>query len=163
MTIRNTRPEELDELEIIYANARRFMAENGNPHQWGDEQYPSRALLEEDVRLGQSFVCVEGDEILATYCLTRGPEGYYTPIYEGAWLDDADYVVVHRIANAGKKAGAGQFCLRHVLEHYGNLRIDTHPDNLPMQGLLNRMGFALCGTLYYTDGTPRLAYQKTGL
>ena len=34
--IRRAKEEELDEIMEIYAGARKFMAKNGNPHQWAD-------------------------------------------------------------------------------------------------------------------------------
>ena len=42
----------------------------------------------------------------------------------------------------------------------GNLRIDTHEKNIPMQGCLAKNGFARCGIIYLEDGDPRIAYQK---
>ena len=36
MIIRKTTMEDLDEVMEIYAGARAFMAQNGNPTQWGD-------------------------------------------------------------------------------------------------------------------------------
>ena len=40
-----------------------------------------------------------------------------------------------------------------------NLRIDTHADNAPMQHVLEKAGFARCGTIYCQDGSPRVAFH----
>ena len=43
----------------------------------------------------------------------------------------------------------------------GNLRIDTHGDNIVMQNLLKKLGFNHCGTIYVEeDNYPRLAFEK---
>lgn len=43
----------------------------------------------------------------------------------------------------------------------GNVRIDTHRDNQPMQALLKKCGFAYCGRIFLADGSERIAFQKT--
>ena len=44
MQIRHTRPEDLPAMQEIFADARAFMRENGNPDQWGD-RFPTREML----------------------------------------------------------------------------------------------------------------------
>ncbi len=77
-------------------------------------------------------------------------------------LDEQEiYGVVHRIASDGSEKGIGSFCIRWALEQCGHLRIDTHGDNTVMQGMLEKLGFTHCGTIYvYEDNDPRLAYEK---
>ena len=53
--IRTATPEDLPALGPVYAAARRFMAENGNPTQWSD-RYPLTEDLEEDIGKGQLYV-----------------------------------------------------------------------------------------------------------
>ena len=64
MEIRNTRPDELSTVMGIYASAREFMAQTGNPDQWGDG-YPTEALIRSDIEAGKSYVCVRptGSEV----------------------------------------------------------------------------------------------------
>lgn len=64
------------------------------------------------------------------------------------------------IAADGSTKGAGAFCLQWALAQCGNIRIDTHRDNRPMQGLLAKLGFSYCGTITIADGTERIAFQK---
>ena len=84
----------------------------------------------------------------------------YRVIEDGAWLADGPYGVVHRIASAPGTRGAATYCLNWAFARCGNLRIDTHADNAPMQGLLRKLGFARCGRIYIADGSPREAFQK---
>lgn len=160
MEIRHTQPDELPVLLDIFAHARRFMAQNGNPHQWGD-RFPTREAVEADIAAGHSYVCLDGGRIVATFCFSTAGEPTYRVIREGAWLDDAPYGVVHRIAAAEQGHGAAAYCLEWCLQQCGNIRIDTHRDNKPMQRLLARLGYTYCGLIDLENGRgERLAYQK---
>ena len=164
MKIRKTLPKDLKQVLEIYRHARQFMRKTGNPTQWGDS-WPPATLVEDDIRQGKSFVCVEdsgGEEVvLGAFFLEVAPDSTYDIIYEGNWLEkDAHYGVVHRIATLGRGAGVGAFCLEWALEQCGNIRIDTHQANVPMQNLLKKLGYHRCGIINTHDGTPRVAYQK---
>ena len=159
MYIRKTLWEDLPRLEDIYRRARAFMAENGNPTQWGGG-YPWRDMLEEDLALGQSYVCVEDGGVVGTFCFFVGEEPTYAVIREGAWLREGPYGVIHRVASSGERKGVAAACIRWCFEQWPNLRIDTHADNLPMQRAVLREGFVYCGRVTVEDGTERLAYQK---
>ena len=41
----------------------------------------------------------------------------------------------------------------------GNLRIDTHRDNVIMRHVIDLYGFTYCGIIYLLNGDERLAYQ----
>lgn len=162
MEIRKTTAADLDKVMDIYAYARTFMADHGNPTQWGTTE-PPRALVEKDIEEGKSYVCVEEDEIAAVFYYARETDDAYAEIYEGTWPNEEPYGVVHRIASAGTVKGAGSFCLNWAYNQCKNLRIDTHRNNVVMQNLLGKNGFAYCGIIYIKDGTERLAYQKERL
>lgn len=159
MEIRKTKRNELDQVMAIYEYARGFMAEHGNPTQWGTTE-PPRELVEQDIENGKSYVCVENGKIAAVFYYAKEADETYANIYEGSWPNDKEYGVVHRIASAGIVKGAGSFCLNWAYEQCKNLRIDTHRNNVVMQNLLKKNGFAYCGIIYIKDGTERFAYQK---
>lgn len=158
--IRKAEIRDLGEIMDIYAHARSFMAQAGNPHQWGDEGYPQEALIREDIRKGVSYVAVEDGEIETVFMFRIGDDPTYHVIENGDWVSDAPYGVVHRIASAGRIRGAGAQCLQWAFEQCGNLRIDTHDDNVVMQHVLEKNGFQKCGRIYLENGDPRIAYQK---
>ena len=160
MEIRKAKMEELDEIMEIFARARKFMAEQGNPNQWGTAK-PARETIEEDIQLGRSYVCVEDDKIAATFFYLPGVDPTYLKIYDGEWLNQDEYAVVHRIASAGTVKGAGSFCINWAFEQCGNLKIDTHKDNIVMQNMLKKNGFTYCGIIYLLDGDERMAFQKS--
>ena len=162
--IRKSSPEDLDRMLEIYASARRFMAEHGNPNQWGPTNWPPKELLEKDIAAGDSYVCRLNGKVVGTfyYVYGREIEPTYQVIDDGAWRDESSYGVVHRIASDRSAKGIGQFCLEWAYSRCGHLRIDTHGDNLVMQGLLKKLGFVHCGTIYVReDKAPRLAYEKS--
>ena len=160
MEIRPSRPEDQEEMLRIYEIARRFMAEQGNPHQWGDEGYPKAELLSEDIRQNRSYVCVENGDIVGTFCYFIGTEPSYREIREGGWLSDRPYGVLHRLASDGRVRGVAAATVDWCLAQCGNLRADTHEQNLVMQNFFQKKGFLSCGRITLEDGTDRLAYQK---
>ena len=122
--------------------------------------YPSPQLILDDITEGNSYVCTEQDQIIATFYYKEGADPTYMRIYDGDWINDSRYGVVHRITSTGNVKGAASFCLNWALEQCGNIRIDTHRDNIVMQHLLDKNGFKYCGIVYVEDGTERIAYQK---
>lgn len=164
MKIRHSAIQDLDRILEIYAFARAFMAEHGNPNQWGPTHWPPEALIRNDIAEGCSYVCLnDAGRIVGTFFFTHGAdiEPTYRKITGGHWLDDSPYGVVHRIAADGSEKGIGLFCLNWAYDRCGHLRIDTHGDNVVMQNLVRKAGFIHCGTIYVEeDDYPRLAYEK---
>lgn len=159
MKIRKTTMADLGILLDLYKNARIFMAAHNNPTQWGNS-YPAQALLESDILEGCSYVCEEHGKIIAAFYYRFGTDDTYRKIYNGQWLDDAPYGVVHRITSDGTIKGTASFCLDWALSQCSSVRIDTHRDNHIMQRLLQKNGFTRCGIIYLEDGSERIAYQK---
>lgn len=156
--IRLATMDELDWIMEIYAAARAFMRAHGNPTQWGTD-YPSRAMLEEDIRRGELYVFVQAGQIHGVFMLMTGAEPTYATIEQGAWLDDGDYATIHRVAADGRVKGVFLQCLTYCKQKHAHLRIDTHHKNHVMQHLIEKGGFQKCGVIYVEDGSPRIAYE----
>ena len=152
---------QLPQIMEVYAKARAFMAQNGNPLQWG-QNYPPEEMIRQDILDGKCYVNLKGEEIAAVFYFAVEEDPTYRVI-DGAWLNDEPYGVIHRIAVAQNGKGAAGECFRFAMAQCKNLRIDTHEDNLPMQRCLAKHGFARCGIIYLEDGDPRIAYQKVVL
>ncbi len=151
--------DQLDQVMKLYDNARKFMADHGNPTQW-PEGYPSREMIIRDLEAGHMFVCMSGRDLGAVFFYRTGREPDYENIWDGDWLDQEPYGVVHRITSGGGHKGAASFCLNWAWEQCGNLKIDTHRDNGVMQKKKKKNGFSYCGLIRGRDGGERLAYQK---
>lgn len=164
MKIRKSTEQDIPHMMQIYAYARDFMARTGNPNQWGPTSWPPEELIRRDIKCQNSYVCEnEAGEVVGTFYFIQGRdiEPTYRKIVDGAWMDDSAYGVVHRIASDGSEKGIGTFCLNWAFEQCGHMRIDTHGDNKVMQGLLGKLGFTHCGTIYVEeDEYPRLAFEK---
>lgn len=171
MQIRKSTPSDLPRMEEIYARARLFMAEHGNPRQWGLNHWPPCELLERDIEVGKSYVCLnDSGRVVGCFFMDFGtaPEPTYRDIrgdaafgLPGCWMSDEPYGVVHRIASDGSEKGIGRFCLEWAFLQCGHLRIDTHPDNRIMLGLLDKLGFSRRGIIFVPhDEDPRIAFEK---
>lgn len=163
MEIRHSTEKDFTQIMEIYDYARRFMAEHGNPNQWGPTHWPPEQLIHNDILSGTSYVCVHEKRVVGTFFFLTGIdiEPVYRHIENGKWMNDSAYGVVHRLAGDGSVKGIGEFCLSWAYRQCGHLRIDTHGDNIVMQNLLKKMGFTHCGTIYVEeDNYPRLAYEK---
>ena len=159
MNIRNAVSADLPRVLALFANARRFMAQNGNPDQWAGG-YPSQELLEQDIARNRLYVCEENEALHAAFVLALGDDPTYAVI-EGAWKNERPYGTLHRIASSGERRGMADAIIDWAFQKTGNLRGDTHEKNLPMQRAFERNGFERCGVIWVEDGTPRIAYQKT--
>lgn len=155
--IRPATVADLPRLMEIYAAARRYMKETGNPTQWGDS-YPAEELLRADIAASQLYV-VEDKGVCACFMLSAGPDATYAHI-EGSWGYDTSYGVLHRVASDGTARRIVRQCVDFAAARFPHLRIDTHEKNLPMQAALAREGFLYRGIIYTHDGTPRLAYDR---
>ncbi len=157
--IRLSRPKDFEEIMALYDIGRAYMRKTGNAAQWTNG-YPYPSMIQEDIRLGRSYVLEAEGRLQAVFALIWGEDPTYQKI-EGAWLQDqAPYGAIHRIASRGELPGAGARCIQWCLNLCGDIRMDTHKDNSPMRRLLERLGFSYCGEIICDDGTPRRAYQK---
>lgn len=160
MKIRKTLPADLSAIAEIYENAKRFMAESGNPTQWNGAGAPGLDSARSDMKSGVGYVLEDDGEILAAFMFSIGEDPTYKKIYEGKWLNDEPYAVIHRIAVKEQGRGLIDYCINECFAMCPNLKIDTHRDNIPMQKALLKRGFVYCGIIYLENGDERLAYQK---
>ncbi|MGF3076083.1 GNAT family N-acetyltransferase [Facklamia sp. P12955] len=157
--VRRVELKDIDKLQAIYDQARRFQLATGNLNQWIDG-YPGREVILNDYRSAHSYIVEDrlDHEILAVMALLAGEDPAYKNI-QGQWLNDEEYVTIHRLASLPSAKGSGQALLDWTLEHYSNIRIDTHEENQPMKHILAKLGFQFCGIIFLENGDPRDAYQ----
>lgn len=159
IAIRKADSGDIDAVMACFEAARKYMRSYGNLYQWTGG-YPSRELIEDDIRKGICFVGENAaGEIVMAFAFIIGDDPTYAVIEDGSWLDDLLYGTIHRLASNGKSRGVLSACVDFCLKYIGNLRVDTHINNTPMLRGLARLGFERCGRIYCIDGTPREAFQ----
>lgn len=143
----------------IYREAQEFMRQTGNPDQWGDF-YPTKEIVQKDIEDRKLRLVVRNGEACGVFFLDFEPDPWYAKI-DGAWLSDAPYGVIHRVASRSGSKGVFREMLEYCLEQTNHLRIDTHEDNKVMQHILEKNGFARCGIVYVHERqTPRIAFER---
>lgn len=156
MEIRKASVQDLGQIMQVYDKARKFMRENGNAEQWG-EDYPSAELIEHDI--DKMYLCMSEGRIACVFYYAAEEDEDYKEI-NGKWLNEEPYGVVHRVASTGIVRGAASFCLGWAYAQTLNLRMDTYSDNIPMQKLLEKCGFQYCGSFERLGMDKWMAYQK---
>lgn len=162
MILRNAKKEDLVAAYQCIEDARDYHKSLGF-FQW-PKTYPTPALLEQDADNGIGYVFEENDVICGYCTITFGDEADYQVI-DGAWKTQRPYGVVHRMAFGAHCRGRGlateafslikNYCVTRGAEA---IRIDTPPENMVMQHVLNRENFEYCGVVTVAGG-PKLAYE----
>ena len=145
--IRKTLDTDIPAVMAIYDAARAFMRAHGNATQW-PEGTPSAEQLAADIAAGGSYVCEVDGRVVATFAFLPGPDECYDIIEDGQWRSDTPYAVLHRVASDGTVHGIAAAMFAFAKECADHLRIDTHEDNLPMQGAIAKAGFERVGIVY---------------
>lgn len=158
MQIVKARGCDTERVEQIYSMAREFMRSSGNPDQWG-ATYPPHERIVADIEAGRLYLVMDGEHILAVFYFAVERDATYARITDGAWLDNGEYAVIHRVAVARQGRGLARCIFEYCLSQHQSLRIDTHRDNIPMQRALEHFGFSRCGIIFTDDGSERIAYQ----
>ena len=149
-------------LEIL-SSGREFQRQQGFV-QWADG-YPDSATVEKDLAAGDGWLlCVDGQPAGYFYLGFEGDPSY--PLIRGAWHFEGAYGVVHRIAisDAFRGLGLTEEAFRLIGELAISrgveiLRIDTLQANERMRHVLQKNGFAYCGTVIQNGGD-RMAFDK---
>lgn len=156
MEIRKASMQDLEQIMQIYDRAKKFMRENGNKEQWG-EDYPSSELIKKD--MDKMYLCMSDGEIACVFYYAEEEDEDYKNINVN-WLNEEPYGVVHRVASTGIVKGSAAFCLEWAYARTRNLRMDTYRDNIPMQKLLEKCGFRYCGSFECRGTDKWMAYHK---
>lgn len=159
INIRKSTPDDLNEIQRVYAYARQFMRETGNPNQWKTTNPPTQVILD-DFKNGTGYVIEKGGKICGVFAFLLGEDPTYGYIEDGHWLSDAPYGTIHRIASDGTIGGIVKIATEFAEKTIKNLRIDTHEDNKVMQHVLAKHGFTRCGIIYLENGEQRIAFQR---
>lgn len=162
--IRRAHIEDIDRILSIVRSAQLSLRELGID-QWQDG-YPSREAIEEDIRASVGYVeCDDCDRVIGYAAIVLTGESAYLQIADSDWHTADRYVVVHRLCVAAdmRRCGVAVELMRYAAELARRsgifaFRIDTHEGNIRMRQMMQRLGFAYCGIIYYDSGK-REAYD----
>ena len=165
MEFRQANISDLDQIVEIIELSKKYLKET-KVDQWQDG-YPAKEDLRRDIESGNSYVLTNKDEIVATTVISLDGESTYNSIFNGEWITNEDYIVMHRVAVHDKYKGKGIF--KELIKEAESLalnkgiysiKIDTHRDNISMQRAVVKNDFQKCGIIYLEDGSERIAFEK---
>jgi len=156
--------DEINRVMEIIEDARELLKLEGNG-QW-QFGYPNRNDLIDDINLSRLYG-VYFNDILISVCAISGYEEAYHHLYEGKWLSNLEYLVMHRVAISKDYRGKGLghhifYLFDEVSKEMGikSLRIDTHENNHIMRHLMESHGFIYCGKVILPPNKDRVVYEK---
>lgn len=165
MEFRKSKKEDVHRIMDIIKEAKKYLREK-DIDQWQDG-YPSDDTILNDINKSESYVVVENDVVIGTVAISFREEKTYEEIFEGSWLSNEDYVVIHRIAVARELKGRGiaSNIIKEVEKialknNVYSIKIDTQEENKVMQNLLEKNNFKYCGVIYLMDKSRRIAFEK---
>lgn len=160
---------DIDMIMEIIKDAKKLLKDSGST-QWNEpDGYPTRDTFISDINNNVLYVSVRDNIVVGLCAVVPGLDPSYSEI-DGAWLQDNKYSAIHRMAV--KKEYYHKGITLELLDNATevatlngsySLRADTHKLNKPMQGLLNKYGFKLCGEIHLVNNkydNLRLAYEK---
>ncbi len=123
---------EINQLFQIYLNGKKDLEKNGI-YQWTDN-YPTRAIIENDLKKGFLFVLKNGKEIIGAINISEEQEHEYETIN---WrFDNSKVLVIHRLVINPKYQGKGNarklmdFAENFAIENnYSSIRLDAYSQN----------------------------------
>ena len=137
---------------------------NDGSQQWQDG-YPNETVIANDIIKGIGYVLTVGEKVAGYAAILFNDEPAYEQL-NGTWLTNEDFVVVHRVAISDEYLGKGlaQKIFLHTeaiaLENnIFSIKIDTNFDNIPMQKILDKLGYTYCGEVSFR-GSMRKAFEK---
>ncbi len=164
MEIRISTTDDVNHILELISQGKEYMKAN-NIDQW-QNGYPNKETILNDISNGESYILTRNGKIIGTFVYSLLGEINYDKIYEGKWLDNSPFAVIHRIVIDSSCKGNNfsndifQFVKNKALEkEIHSIKIDTHEDNASMRRFLEKSGFISCGLIYTSDGGKRVAYQ----
>jgi len=165
MDFRKAVKSDINRIMDIIKQAQDYFREKGID-QW-QNNYPNYEVIRNDIEKGYGYVLLKEGKIIGTVAVSFDGEKTYDKIYDGKWISNLDYAVIHRLAIDSNYKGQGlasviinnieKICLTRNIH---SIRIDTHEDNKSMQRLIEKNGFQYCGIIYLEDSSKRLAFEK---
>ena len=173
MEIRPATMQDFDAISAVYADGRAQLAQLGIDQWQSGRPFPE--TIRADIEHKELYVATEQGVFLGVAMFTVRGDVEYDSI-DGAWntpgtSQNPDYLTIHRVATnthvARRGTATALFGFAETLarqHHLQALRVDTHPGNIRMQALLEKLGYTHVGSfhlLHTTEPTKlRYVYEK---
>lgn len=165
MNFRKSVKSDMPEIMKIIKQAQDYFKDQGI-NQW-QNNYPNEEVISNDILRGDSYILENNGTVVATTVISFEKEKNYNTIYNGKWITNEEYAVIHRIAvdNNSKGLGVSHFLINYAKKlcmqrGVNSIKVDTHHENIPMRKLLQSSGFKYCGIIHLEDGAERMAFEK---
>lgn len=165
MKFRKSNEEDIKSIMNIINQAQAWFKDQ-RIDQW-QNNYPNIETIIDDINNSYGYVLLKNNIVIGTAAVSFDGEKTYDSIYNGKWISNDDYAVIHRIAVDSNYKGLGlasvlfkyieELCLDKGIH---SIKVDTHEENMPMQKLLYKNGFQYCGIIYLEDKSKRIAFEK---
>ncbi len=152
--IRLARIEDLDQVVEVINDAKALFRLDGSD-QWQDtDNYPNYDTMLKDLERKELYVNIKDDVIVGCIVLSSIHEEAYDNIYDGSWLTNGEYLVIHRLAvrDGWYKKGIAKELMEYVInlskiKKVSSIRVDTKMENTRMLNLLYKFNFKLVGKI----------------
>ncbi|PWI28885.1 hypothetical protein DI383_14420 [Flavobacteriaceae bacterium LYZ1037] len=145
---------DLNELFQIYLNGKNELEKKGI-YQWTDN-YPTRSIIENDLKNGVLFVLKNGNEIIGAINISEEQEPEYETIN---WeFDDSKVLVIHRLVVDPKYQGKGyarkfmDFAEKYANENnYTSIRLDAYSQNKRVIDFYEKRKYFIRGNVNFPE------------
>ena len=162
--IRLAKMPDIDTIMIIINEAiKDFKVKNIDQWQNG---YPNYEVIYQDIQSKEAYVLLNGEDIIGYGLISKNVDDNYINIYNGNWLTNNEYLVIHRLVISGRFKGqnygnifiecAKNICLE---SNIFSIKVDTHIDNKIMIKFLMNNNFKYTGIIKLEDNSFRNAYE----
>lgn len=165
MEFRKAIYQDIENIMQIIEHGQEYLKNQG-VNQW-QNNYPNREVIAKDIEQGYSYLVEMDSTIIATVAISFDGEITYDKIFQGEWLSNDEYCVIHRMAIHKSRRGTGisSYLMSSIEDlckerNINSIKVDTHRKNEPMQTYLKKNVFKYCGVIYLQSGEERLAYEK---
>ncbi len=148
MIIRKCNETDINNTALLYDNEIIYLDNHINYPKWKYKIYPSIESVSYNTKNGFQYICIDNDEIIATFVLNDDPEGAYDLASWSKDLKQGEFMVIHGLLVSNKYYGLGigtkivNYCINKAKElGYLGLRLDIVPTNIPAKNLYLKNGF----------------------
>lgn len=145
---------DLNELFQIYLNAKNELERNGI-YQWTDN-YPTRSIIENDLKKGILFVLRSNEEIIGAINISEEQETEYQTV---SWeFNNSKVLVIHRLVIDPKYQGKGyakklmDFAEKFANENnYSSIRLDAYSQNKRVINFYEKRKYFIRGNVNFPE------------